>query len=194
MQKITCPYCLTDSFRPAKSCDACSAQITYGNIPQDTLGFIAIGAMICSLVAMNVIPRFGIRHPFIAFFVTIFLVSFLGIWRASNLYRDAVSWKQVTLQKDGDEHGLEWRRMPFDLKLRYEFELYHRQRYGYYPTWDAEESRFAVRSARDKWMLWELFFQSRRNQVIAISSAVDMAALYLNAIGSKYGNVAELVE
>ena len=106
MPKITCPYCLRDSFRPTKSCDACSAQIIYGKIPQDTLGFIAIGAMICSLVAMNVVPRLGIRHPFIAFFATIFLVSLVGLWRASNIYRDAVSWKQVPHQKEGDKVGL----------------------------------------------------------------------------------------
>ena len=84
--------------------------------------------------------------------------------------------------------------MPFDRKLRRGFELYHRQRHGYYPTWDAKESRFAVRSAQDKWALWELFFQSRHNQVIAISSALDMTVMYLDTIDSKCGNVAELVE
>lgn len=187
MLNIICPFCSTELLHRAKSCDTCMADISYGKIPQDTLGFIGIGAMALSLVTMNVVPKFGIRHPFIAFFLTIGLVFIVGYWRASTIYKDVISWKRVADPKEGNIIGESWRKVPFELKLRQGFEVYHRERYGYYPIWDANRNEFVVRSAQDRWALWKLFFQDRRSQVMAINSSLDMRAMYLDSIQSKDG-------
>ncbi len=190
MSKITCPFCSTDLVRPAKSCITCSAQITYGKISEDALGFIGISAMILSLITMNVVPKLGIRHPFIVFFVTIGLVSSVGYWRASNIYRDAVRWKRAAHQKEGNDFGGTWHRTSFEHKLRYGFEFHYRKTSGYRPSWCAEKNKYAVSSIQDKWVLWRSFFLACRNQVVTTNSPQDMEAVYLNAKGDKSAGVA----
>jgi hypothetical protein len=181
MPKITCPYCLTDIYASANSCATCFAQISYGKIPEDALGFIAAGATTCSLIAMNIAPKIGIQHPFITFFVILALMSFAGLWRASKIHENVITWKKVRLNDGNELDGIlddSWDMASFDFKLRHGFELHYRGKYGYRPAWDSQRNEFVVLFTQNKWILWRAFFLGRRNLVMTINSPFVMGTVY----------------
>ena len=87
-----------------------------------------------------------------------------------------------------------------EIKIRHSFEAYHRNRYGYYPTWHEVEGAYFAKNTQEKWSDWQSFFLSLSNEVLEGSSPYAMSDLYLKAescqerVQIKCQNVTEPVE
>ena len=69
----------------------------------------------------------------------------------------------------------------YEVKIRYAFDSYHRNRYGYYPTWDEMSGGYFVKSTQGKWSDWKSFFLNSSNEVLESASQYAMAGLYLKS-------------
>lgn len=176
MPKLICPYCETQTVRPANFCLSCNAKIIYGAIPEDTVGFILVCSLISAVVAMEACLKLGIPHPFVVLFIVFGASSFIGFWRASSRFEDRVTWKKAR-PPVGDGQAMDG---ILNLKIKHGFEFYYRNRYGYYPAWDEQTGQYSVAVAQDKWSSWEAFFQKRRKVVLDGITPYEMVVSYLS--------------
>lgn len=183
---MSCPCCAVAIECDAKVCMACNANIVYGAIPEDVASFIWVSVVILAIFVLETLPRFGIKHPFLGFLLTIGATSALSFWQAKRVYRARVTWKKLRKIP-----GSAWPMIAgselevsslFNLKLRQGFEFYYRRTYGYFPLWDSQANEYLVMTAKSKWGLWKLFFQKRRNDVLQSATPQRLAQIYIKAI------------
>ena len=66
-------------------------------------------------------------------------------------------------------------------KIKLAFDSFHRNRYGYYPTWDEVAGEYFAKNTQEKWNDWQYFFLNRTKEVLESASPYAMADLYLKA-------------
>jgi hypothetical protein len=74
---------------------------------------------------------------------------------------------------------------PCEVKIKHGFEFYHRNKHGYYPSWDAYTNKYSVRTTQNKWVDWNLFFQGLSNESLGSVRLEQMLELYLAAFNHK---------
>ena len=74
---------------------------------------------------------------------------------------------------------------PYEIKIKHGFEVYHRNRYGYYPSWDSQANAYLVKTAQEKWDDWSLFFQKASNETLDSILLEQMVGIYLAALSQK---------
>jgi hypothetical protein len=80
---------------------------------------------------------------------------------------------------------LPWVQNMHGIKIRHSFEIYHRSKYGCYPSWDANLSEYLVCSTQEKWTHWKSFFQSSHKDGLEVIPHQQMADLYLSVENSE---------
>ena len=67
----------------------------------------------------------------------------------------------------------------YQIKIRLAFDSYHRNRYGYYPTWDEIAEEYFAKGTQEKWSDWQSFFLNHSQEVLESASPHAMADIYL---------------
>lgn len=119
-------------------------------------------------------------------------VALLAIWQAKQLYRARVTWKRAKQVPDNA-----WPKVPgselgssiYGLKLQQGFEFYYRHRYGYCPLWDSQANEYVVVTAQNKWKLWKICFQKRRNDVLRSAAPDQLVQIYFETMGDEFADL-----